>query len=99
MKNFCARSFCRKRGWFSLLIASVVSPSGLGVVTLSDSSNHSSDLQQSQITEAEDGDSGDEDSAAETGTNLHASPLMLVFCRNSLCKKYYVNGTQPKVQE
>ena len=45
--------------------------------------------QQSQIAEAEDDDSGDEDSAAETGTNLHASLLMLACFKKYTTTYYY----------
>ena len=31
LEIFCSTSFCRKRGQFSLLIASIVAPSGFGV--------------------------------------------------------------------
>ena len=45
--------------------------------------------QQSQIAEAEDDDSGDEDSAAETGTNLYASLLMLACSKKYTTTYYY----------
>ena len=45
--------------------------------------------QQSQIAEAEDGDSGDEDSEVETGTNLHASLLMLACYKQVHYDIYY----------
>ena len=45
--------------------------------------------QQSQIAEAENEDSGDEDSTAETGTNLHASLLLTLACSKKYTMTYY----------
>ena len=55
--------------------------------------------QQSQITEAENDDSGDEDSAAETGKNLHASLLKIMLaCSKKYTTTYYFVGVSVEIE-